>query len=266
MKLQFPDYDSVFLLTCTCPFIFRQESTFCLFPKKNKQTKNIFGHVIYIMHVPMHTVVTRLFCSITMASRSTVGSVYGKASVFPIFGFCRTSEYNNLSSLSVIANISKFPPLISLPSSSSLSVCHPPPTRPPARLLLQTQLRGRRYPAENPTQVGMWPMETTSSPSTHQPLAFSSPPHLFAFSATSLQHSSSLILLHLELPNFCWTRLWFPVSTAAPSLWFLQPETDLFSKDSLGLEWSTHYGFTFFLWQSLIFEIFPNSWYLPGSF
>lgn len=56
----------------------------------------------------------------------------------------------------VVADVSEFLPLICLPSSPSsplpsLSVCYPPPTRPPARLLLQTQLRGRLNALETST-------------------------------------------------------------------------------------------------------------------
>lgn len=47
---------------------------------------------------------------------------------------------------------------------SSFSVCHPPSTRPPARLLLQTQLRGRLDPGEPPPpHTGVSPGDHSSS-------------------------------------------------------------------------------------------------------
>lgn len=68
---------------------------------------------------------------------------------------------------SAIANISRFLPLMSLPLLlPPPSVCHPPPTRPPAELLLQTQLRGRLDPAETPHRCECDPVETAPSPST----------------------------------------------------------------------------------------------------
>lgn len=53
--------------------------------------------------------------------------------------FCKFNGHQN-SSLSSLSPASPAPP----------SVCHPPPARPPARLLLQTQLRGRLDSVEVP--------------------------------------------------------------------------------------------------------------------
>lgn len=122
------------------------------------------------------------------------------------------------------------PSLSPTPSSSSSSsppsVCHPPPTRPPARLLLQTQLRGRLEPCGNPTQVWVWLGETAPNPSTHQPLAFSSPPLLPLRHHCSFLHLSSsscpIFLLLLASVGQDFHSLCFE-----PQTWLLRPETDL---------------------------------------
>ena len=111
------------------------------------------------------------------------------------------------SSLSAIADISKkFLPLISLPSFllPPPSVCHPPPARPPARLLLQTQLRGSLDPAETPHRCECDPWRPHLVHPPIKPLAFSFLLLLLLLLLLSppLQHHCSI--LHPLI--FCSTR------------------------------------------------------------
>lgn len=177
-------------------------------------------------------------------------------------------KFRYLSSLQTL-QIYSISPLMSLPSSSSSPQFVIRLPRGPLLDFYSKRSWGASTCGTLPTQVWMWAMETAPSPSTHQPLAFSSPApppppssSFFASSATSLQHSSSLILLHhlrscffppLGAPG--WTRLWFLVSPTAAHFptWSLQPETDLFSNDWLGLE---------LIINPLLFYIFL--WYFLG--
>lgn len=141
-----------------------------------------------------HALYNNSFCSVK-------GFCQAFTSEFNIFNnqLLRNSGFYKLSSFSVIADISKFLPLISLPSSSpSPSVCHPPPTRPPARLLLQTQLRGRLNPAEIPHRCECDPWRPHL---VHLPISLSlSLILLLLFPSPPLQHHCSTRHLSSSAP------------------------------------------------------------------
>lgn len=121
----------------------------------------------------------------------------------------------------------------SLSSLPPAPVCHPSPSRPPARLLLQTQLRGHLDTLRKSHTGVSVSRDTCTLSSTHQPLASSSsllPSLLQHHCSIPHHHSSSTHLQKLFFFYLCGTTF-----TLFPDvllfLWFLQRETDLCSKD-----------------------------------
>lgn len=126
--------------------------------------------------------------------------------------------------------------LMSVPSSSSPSVCHPPPARPPARLLLQTQLRGRLRPAGSPRRCERDPATPRRPRRVHLAISFSLCLLSALLLSPPLRHHPGILhpILLLHLPN--WTIklliLLFPIRFP-PSVSRLRP---VLRKDWLRLE------------------------------